>query len=756
MENPSAFDSASAYNATLLRPGRRAFLKTAGLALLATGLGGLLAACDPEQATPAPTQVAGPTSELGDAPTAVPAASKGPSSELGDAPGTPAATADAALPVASAKPGETALAFLKAWEEKRYNYMYALLTSSSKNTITEAKFIGRYNDITEEATISAVATKINIVAPAPGKDALGYQVPFDVTLTTARVGDLKFQNTMVLRPENGRWLVDWSTALIFPQLTGTNLIHLFSNDPPRGDIRDATNQPLAILGSVYSVFVVPGKIENEEQLLTLLSQELKIDKPKIKALYANGQPDWQMPIKDLPRGTAQAQLDKLLTVKGIGIDEKTVRYYPNATLAAHAIGYTGIITEDDLKTLAAKGYKADDRIGRTGVEAWAEETLAGTKGGKLAIVKSDGGTITTLAERPAQNASNVILTIDLAIQRVAEAALANRNGSVVVMNPNDGAILALASQPSYDPNAFIQGLTQEQYKTLSEDPRRPFQNRPANGTYPTGSIFKVITAGAAMERAGVTMDTRFTCTGHWEGLGAQFAKDCYLKTGHGNITLYEAIVQSCDVFFYELGKKLDEIDLNLLPGFTKACGLGTSCGTQGISDSAGLVPDNKWKQDTIKQNWFSGDAVNLAIGQGYLLASPLQMASLYAGIATGGLVPVPRLISRTEKGGVPAPVTPKTRLQLPISAANLTKIRQALQDVATRGTASGSFSGYKVKVAAKTGTAESGKETPHAWLASFAPADRPKYVVLVMLEETGEGSRFAAPVARKVMDALTF
>lgn len=750
MDNPSVFDATS--SPKKLRPGRRAFLKTTGLALLSAGMGSWLVACDANQPNATPT--AALSSELGDAPTV--AATKGPSSELGDSgtSGTPATTA----PAASAKPGETATAFLKAWEEGRYNYMYALLSTSSKNSITEAKFVSRYQDIAQEVTLSSLQTQLNVVAPPPGKDALGYQIPFDVTMKTARVGDLKFQNTLLMRPEQGRWLVDWSPALIFPQLTGSNLVRMLSNDPPRGEIRDVTGQSLAFQGTIQQVFVVPGKIQDENQVLDILSQELKMDKAKIKSLYANGQPDWLMPIKDLPAGTKQETIDKLIAVKGIGVNERTLRSYPNGQSAAHIVGYLGAINEDELKKLAAKGYKQDDLIGRAGVEAWAEDTLAGTKGGKLTIVTSDGAIVTTLGEKPSQPASNVILTLDMKIQKSAEAALAGRNGSVVVMNPNDGAILALASWPTFDPNAFILGLTADQFKALNDDPRRPFLNRPVNGTFPTGSIFKAITAMAALDRAGLTMDTRFTCTGHWEGLGPQFAKDCYLKTGHGNITLYEGIVQSCDVVFYELGKRLNDVDPNLLPGFSKACGLGSSTGLIGLNDSAGQVPDGKWKEDNIKQAWFPGDAVNLAIGQGYLLASPLQMAEVYAGLATGGKVPIPRLIARTEKGGTSTPTQPQTRLQLPANPAVVNNVRQALLDVTQKpqGTAYAAFAGSRVKVAGKTGTAESGKENPHAWFACYAPATSPKYVVIVMLEEAGFGNALAAPTARKVMDTLPF
>ncbi len=730
---------------------RRAFLKIGGLALLAGGL----VACDAD--TPGPTpEIKGPASELGDI---APSPSiKGPASELGDTPATSPRPASSTAPLGSARPSETALAFLKAWEDKRYSYMYALLTSSSRTNMNEAQFTDRYQSISDEISLSGVDTKLTVVAPPPGLNAIGYEVPFDATLKTARIGDIKIQNSIKLRPENNRWLVDWSPALILPQLVEGNTLKMLSDSPPRGEIKDINGVPMAVLGSLYSVFVVPGKIENEEQVLTTLGQALNLDKQKIKNAYKDARPDWRMNIKDLPRTTGQDVIDKLIAVKGIGVDEKGVRSYPQGASAAHITGYLGSVNEQDLKTLAAKGYTSEDVVGRTGIEAWAEDSLVGIKGGRLRIIKPDGSTAATLGERPSQPASNVILTLDMKAQKAAEAALAGRNGSVVVMNPTDGAILALVSQPAFDPNQFIQGFTEQQYKALSDDPRRPFQNRPVNGTYPTGSIFKLITASCALERAGLTMDSRFTCTGHWEGLGPQYAKDCYIKTGHGNITLNEAIIQSCDVVFYELGKKLDELDPLLLPGFTKAFGLGTSTNLVGLSDSAGVVPDSKWKLDNVKQSWFSGDAVNLAIGQGYLLATPLQMATVYAGLANAGPVPVPRLIARTERTGLSAPVNPQTRLQLPVNPTNMARLRSALLDVtqSPRGTANAAFAGSKIKVAGKTGTAESGKETPHAWFACYAPADKPKYVVIVMLEEAGFGNALAAPAARKVIDALSF
>jgi penicillin-binding protein 2 len=319
--------------------------------------------------------------------------------------------------------------------------------------------------------------------------------------------------------------------------------------------------------------------------------------------------------------------------------------------------------------------------------------------------------------------------------------------------------LALASFPRYNPNDFIIGMTTAQFNALNNDPRRPFQNRAVNGVLPIGSTFKVITTAAALERIGMKMDTRFTCTGRWTGLGEQGAKDCYIKTGHGSITLYEGLVQSCDFVYYEIGKRLDELDPNLLPAVSKGFGLGSSTGINGIFDSPGQIPDPAWKKAKLNDVWVRGDAVNLGIGQGYMLATPLQVALMYAGIANGGAIPELRLVSKID-GGNPQTFEPKVRQTIPLSPGNMAQMRNALKDVtgggSGMGTARGAFGGSRVKVAGKTGTAESGREEPHAWFAGYAPADNPKYVVVVVLENGGFGSDKAAPLARQVIDRLEF
>ena len=726
-------------------------MRIAGLGVASVGLGGVLAACG-DDPTAAPNLT---TSGLSTTGTGVVNPTTNPVSRSSGGVATTKAASTTAVAVSGLKPDEVATNFLKTWENGNYDGMYDLLSASAVNFIAREKFVTRYKNIADEATLSALQTKITSL-PALSNGNQPYEIPFTANFKTARAGEFSQKNTLSLVNENKSWLVDWRPANIFTGLNSVNLVRMFPANPPRGDILDRNNQPLAHAGVQYAVFVVPGKIANEDQLLNTLSQSLTMDKTKIKDLYKSGQPDWRMDIKRLPGNTPQTTLDTLLALAGVGVDQEEVRAYPNAASAAHVVGYVNGVNQDDLATLAAKGYREEDVIGRTGVEAWGEDILAGAKGGKLTIIQPDGTVVEKMSEKAVVAGNKVTLNLDLKIQQMAEKILADKVGSIIVMNPADGAVLALASFPSFDPNLFVQGLTTEQFKALNDDPRHPFQPRPYGGLLPVGSTFKVITMSAALERLGIKSDTMFTCTGHWTGLGEQFAKDCYVKTGHGNISLYQGLVQSCDVVFYELGKRLDEADSNLLPAIAKGFGLGSSTGLVGLKDAPGQVPDAQWKKDKIGQPWVRGDAVNLGIGQGYLLATPLQMAAAYAGIANGGPIPVPRLAARSDGPTKPQIFAPAVKQSLPVSPANLAIVRSALQDVVISGTGRQAFAGSRVKVAGKTGTAESGKETPHAWFCCYAPADKPKYVVVIALEEGGYGNEKAAPLARQLIDQLPF
>jgi penicillin-binding protein 2 len=434
----------------------------------------------------------------------------------------------------------------------------------------------------------------------------------------------------------------------------------------------------------------------------------------------------------------------------------SARSYPQGAVAGPLTGYVGQVSSDELKALAPRGYLAGDTVGRAGIEAAAETLLAGQRGGRLTVIQPNGDLAETLATVPPRAGESTVLTIDTEIQRDVEAALGNRPGSAVVIDARTGAIRALASAPRYDPNAFTRDGSPG---AILSDPAQPLIVRPLHGQYPPGSTFKVVTMAAALESGAFQPTSEFTCTGRWSGLpGLSF--DCWLRTGHGQLNLVEGLTHSCNSVFYEVGKRLDEINFDLLPSTTASCGIGSALGVASGIEAAGLAPSPAWKQRTLRDGWARGDAVNMAIGQGHLLVTPLQLAAIYQGIATAGQGPGLKLLDRSllPGGGVERTLAGAAPV-VKWSAVTLDAIRTGLRNVVgtPTGTAAHIFQGSSLAaiVAGKTGTAESGPgRQPHAWFACYAPFDAPKAVVLVMLENAGEGSAVAAPVARRILETV--
>ena len=388
------------------------------------------------------------------------------------------------------------------------------------------------------------------------------------------------------------------------------------------------------------------------------------------------------------------------------------------------------------------------------MEGWGETLLAGKRGGRLVTLTRQSRTIAQVAEAPPRPGDSIYLTIDRSLQADAENILGQRLGAIVVLDPNTGHVLAMASYPRFDPNQFVGNLDPTVWVALIADPANPLLARGSQGLYPPGSVFKTVTLMAAMERLGLTADTTYTCTGTWNRLGNEFVKTCWLKSGHGTISLQEGLTQSCDVVFYELGLALQNSDPQILPDVARACGLGNPTGITGVQEANGLVPDREWKLAERGESWFPGDTVNMAIGQSFLLTTPLQIANLMAAIANGGRLYRPQLILRiVERSGTERAMPPEVLGALPASPQTLAVMRAALAAVPVRGTAREAFAGVTFTVAGKTGTSETGQEKPHAWFAGYAPAEAPQVVVAVIVEHVGEGSKEAAPLCRQMMDA---
>ncbi len=655
-----------------------------------------------------------------------------------------------------------AQAFLQAWELGDYHAMYDLLSSGAKAAISRQAFVERYQDVAAEATIISVATRLRS-ALQKGDRA---QVAYSLTLDTILVGPIEAENTMTLSlesspesdQEGARWGIDWSPRLILPELGDTMLLHMIDRIPSRGNIYDREGRGLATEGVVVVVGAVPGRIEDEARLLAELSRITGLEAEKIKARYAAARPDWFVPIADISVETYEAHAHVLDNLPGVELRQDYVRAYRPGGLAAHLIGYLGPIDQAELALWAARGYGGDELVGKAGLERWGEKYLAGRRGGVLTVITPQGDLVTTLQERSASPSRSIYSTIDRDFQEKVQAILGERVGAIVALDPSSGQILAIASSPTFDPNFFAAKMTTEQWQALLSDPSQPLLDRAIQGTYAPGSVFKIVTTAVALEEGDFTPDSTFECTGTWQGLGPAWTKTCWLKRGHGTISLSAGLTASCDVVFYELGQYCDERDRALLAGYARQFGLGRPTGLEGFDEAAGLAPDPAWKREALGEAWFPGDSVNLAIGQGYMLVTPLQVAVMLAAIGHRGILYHPQAILRVDALPEEPEQTfaPQEMGRLPLSAENLAVIQEALLGVTTQsyGTAKEAFAGLEVPVAGKTGTAENPGDEPHAWFAGYAPADDPQIAVAVVIEQGGEGSKVAAPIFRQVIEAF--
>ncbi|VAW40063.1 Cell division protein FtsI [Peptidoglycan synthetase], partial [hydrothermal vent metagenome] len=443
----------------------------------------------------------------------------------------------------------------------------------------------------------------------------------------------------------------------------------------------------------------------------------------------------------------------------------------------HLVGYTGFVPAEQLATYQAQGFQGDETVGLAGLERWGEEYLNGERGGTLLLLGPNGEFISTVQEQGPKQARSVYSTLDLEFQTAVEQALSEailslgtvQAGAAVVLDVNSGKILAMASYPSYDP-AIFDPFAQDSAVALGaafNDPNRPLLNRAAQGVYPAGSIFKLVTFAAAVNSGLYTPDTYYTSTGIWNRLGDAFAKTDWLEGGHGTITLKQALVVSCNSCFYDAAYEVDAVDSNIFPQTAIQFGLGASTGAAGVADAAGIVPSPDWKLEVRGEGWVRGDAVNMGIGQGDVQVTPLQMASIIAAFANGGTLYRPSLVDRIGAGGgapeEPYPV--QVIGELPLSPQNLAIVQDSLWKVGNDfyGTAAFQFEELPLQVAGKTGTAEAPPGEPHSWFIGYAPAapytaldgriiNQPEIAIAIILERGGDGSATAAPLFRRVVE----
>jgi penicillin-binding protein 2 len=428
------------------------------------------------------------------------------------------------------------------------------------------------------------------------------------------------------------------------------------------------------------------------------------------------------------------------------------------------LGYPGEIGSKQLDRFKEEGYELGDEIGQYGLEKKWEQYLRGRGGGQQVEVDALGRRVRVLSEVIAGPGYTVHLTLDRKLQQTAHEALQGKEGSIVVLDVNSGAILAMASTPAFDPNVFARGIKPDEWRALIKDRQRPLSNRAIQGQYPPGSTFKIIMAIAGLEENVVQPEAKIIDPGFFP-FGNRNFRD-WKKGGHGAVDLHRSIVESCDVYYYQLGTRLG---VDNIAKWARAFGLGQKSGALLEDEKGGLVPDTDWKRKRLRQPWYPGETVSVAIGQGYLTVTPLQLANMMAAVANGGTLYRPRLVSRVESiaGQRVYEQGAEVIRKISVKPATLTRVRSALADVVHGAGGTGrSARSPVIALAGKTGTAQvvemkgayvkteqlSYFNRDHAWFVSYAPLDKPEIAIAVLVEHGGHGGEAAAPLARKVAE----
>ena len=663
------------------------------------------------------------------------------------------------LPIATptldvVSPEQIGRAFLDAWRVFDYGRMYGLLTPELRSEMTPEAFAQAYAtpiDTTTTVSVTIVPETLNI-------DNDVAWINLRQIWHTAVFGDLQANNRLNLIRAHDQWWIDWSRGAIWPDLADGRSFRVEYQIPPRANIYDTTGAGLAVPATIVTIGVVPEQIQDEPTLVFILSEITGLTIAEIQSRYAGQPTNWFIPITDV---TSEVSLehDAELRMPGVVRRERTGRFYPMDGVGAHVIGWVSPVPAESYRDYRNRGYRGDETVGISGLEAWGERILAGSNGARLTMVAPDGTYLGKLSERPVERGRALQTTLDRELQYQAEQALGDRRGAVVALDVATGAVRALASGPGFDNNIFVRPTEDWELNAVLYDPNQPLLNRATLGQYPAGSVFKIITISAALGPGGMVAESPFNCPGYWDGFGVNNRKMCWKTDGHGDITLEQGLMGSCNVVFYTAGSRLHAVDPDALSSYGRAFGFGQATGLVGLPEAAGIMPGPEWKFATYNEPWSSADTVHLSIGQGYLAVTPLQVARAVAAVANGGAVLRPYLVEHIDANDQNAAQDfgPLTVGNLPVSAAHLAIIREALLGVTTNtqwGTAWHRFTGLSIPVAGKTGTAETGIAgvATHAWFAGYWPADVPQIAMVVMLENGGEGSTIAAPMFRQIVE----
>ena len=562
------------------------------------------------------------------------------------------------------------------------------------------------------------------------------------------------------------WHLQILNAEDYHTMSENNRLRFVPIAASRGAIMDRAGTVLVSNRPSFSLAVVPQEVTDREALLTLLSSLLGLDRADMAERWEKNKGRAKYyPIvlaSNITRDHVEIVEENRMRLPGIEIEMKPVREYSSNQLAAHLLGYIGEVSEKELGSSGFEEYNPGDYIGKNGIERALEKELHGGDGGRQLEVDARGRVLRTISESYPTVGNSVMLTIDANIQKQAERAFGDQAGAAVVIDVNNGEILSFVSNPGFDPALFSGKMPPDVWKSYLEDKRHPLENKALSGQYPPGSTFKIITALSGLQNNVINESTTIDCNGSYD-LGTSTFK-CWNKRGHGATNLRKSLRESCDVFYYKLGEKLG---VDKIAATAQAFKLGTPLGVELLNERSGLIPTSEWKQKKFGKRWFHGETLPVAIGQGAVLLTPIQMASMTATVANEGTVYRPHLVKKVvdADGKTLRETKPEIIANVPFAKESFRLVKLGLLSVVNDPGGTGAMARlYDVKVAGKTGTSQVVKlrdsklGTPyqyrdHALFVAFAPYEKPEVAVAVVVEHGEHGGAAAAPIAGRILRA---
>lgn len=560
------------------------------------------------------------------------------------------------------------------------------------------------------------------------------------------------------------WHLQILSADDYQTMSENNRLRFVPVAASRGAIMDRSGKVLVSNRPSFSLAVIPQEVKDKEALLTLLSSLLGLDRTEMAERWEKNKGRAKYyPIvlaSNITRDHVEIVEENRLRLPGIEIEMKPVREYTSSTLAAHLLGYIGEVSEKEMNSAGFEEYNPGDYVGKNGIERALEKELHGNDGGRQLEVDARGRVLRTVSESYPTVGNSVVLTIDAALQKQAEHAFGDQAGAAVAMDVSSGEILAFVSNPGFDPALFSGKLPADVWQGYLDDKRHPLENKALSGQYPPGSTFKMITALAGLQDNRINDSTSVNCTGSYD-LGTSTFK-CWNKKGHGITNLRKSLRESCDVFYYQLGEKLG---VDKIAAAAQAFKLGAPLGVELLNEKSGLIPTAEWKLKRFGKRWFHGETLPVAIGQGAVLLTPIQLASMIATVANEGVIYRPHLVKKIVDAD--GKTLKETKAEV-IGTASFSKesfrlVKQGLLAVVNEPGGTGAMARlYDVKVAGKTGTSqvvklrESKQSTPyqfrdHALFVAFAPFEKPEIAVAIVVEHGEHGGAAAASIAGRIL-----